>query len=72
MIDAVGMEAHGHREADGNKFAEAAQKAASLLPDAVAAKVTDRAGWTGSTLHAAIKAVRRAETVSDSASTAEK
>src|ERR1700744_3087892 len=38
-IDAVGMEAHGA----GAPLAELAQKAAGLLPDALAAKVTEKA-----------------------------
>jgi threonine dehydrogenase-like Zn-dependent dehydrogenase len=49
VIDAVGMEAHGHEEARGNKLAGEAQKAADLLPDTVAQKVTDKAArWIGS------------------------
>jgi threonine dehydrogenase-like Zn-dependent dehydrogenase len=65
VIDAVGMEAHGHEEARGNKLAQAAQKAAGLLPDSMAQKVTDKAAVDRlDALHAAVKAVRRGGTVS--------
>jgi threonine dehydrogenase-like Zn-dependent dehydrogenase len=58
-IDAVGMEAHG---APG---AEAMQKAAGLLPDALAAKVTEKAAVDRlSALLACIDTVRRGGTVS--------
>jgi len=58
-IDAVGMEAHG---APG---AEAAQKATGLLPDAIAAKVTEKAAVDRlSALLACIDSVRRGGTVS--------
>jgi threonine dehydrogenase-like Zn-dependent dehydrogenase len=65
VIDAVGMEAHGHEEARDNKLAGVAQKAADLLPDTVAQKVTDKAAVDRlDALHAAVKAVRRGGTVS--------
>ena len=65
IIDAVGMEAHGHREPAGNKLATAAQKATGLLPDAVAQRLTDNAGADRlDALHAAVTAVRRGGTVS--------
>jgi threonine dehydrogenase-like Zn-dependent dehydrogenase len=58
-IDAVGMEAHG---APG---AEAAQKLTGMLPDAMAAKVTEKAAVDRlSALLAAIDTVRRGGTVS--------
>ena len=41
IIDAVGMEAHGHDAAAGSKLAEVAQRATGLLPDRMAQKVTD-------------------------------
>jgi threonine dehydrogenase-like Zn-dependent dehydrogenase len=59
VIDAVGMEAHG---APG---AELAQKAAGLLPDALAAKATERFGTDRlSALLESIDTVRRGGTVS--------
>jgi threonine dehydrogenase-like Zn-dependent dehydrogenase len=62
-IDAVGMEAHGG--AHGNKLVSFAQKATGLLPDAVAAKVTDKAALDRiDALLGAIKGVRRGGTVS--------
>jgi threonine dehydrogenase-like Zn-dependent dehydrogenase len=65
VIDAVGMEAHGHGEPRGNRLVEAGQKATGLLPDSVAAKLTDRAAVDRlDALHAAVKAVRRGGTVS--------
>jgi threonine dehydrogenase-like Zn-dependent dehydrogenase len=65
VIDAVGMEAHGHDKPKASKLTEAAQKAAGLLPDKVAAKVTDKAAVDRlDALHAAIKGVRRGGTVS--------
>jgi threonine dehydrogenase-like Zn-dependent dehydrogenase len=65
IIDAVGMEAHGHSQPRASKLAEAAQKAAGLLPDAAAQRVTDRLGVDRlDALHTAIKAVRRGGTVS--------
>ncbi len=58
-IDAVGMEAHGA------PVGEAAQKLAGLLPDAVAAKVTEKAAVDRlSALLACIDSVRRGGTVS--------
>jgi threonine dehydrogenase-like Zn-dependent dehydrogenase len=60
VIDAVGMEAHGHDEAAGNKLAEVAQRATGLLPDRVAQKITDVAAVDRlDALHIAVKAVRR-------------
>jgi threonine dehydrogenase-like Zn-dependent dehydrogenase len=65
VIDAVGMEAHGHDEARSSKLTEVAQKAAGLLPDSIAAKVTDEAAVDRlDALHAAVKGVRRGGTVS--------
>jgi threonine dehydrogenase-like Zn-dependent dehydrogenase len=59
VIDAVGMEAHG---APG---AELVQKAAGLLPDALAARVTEKAAVDRlSALLAAIDTVRRGGTIS--------
>jgi threonine dehydrogenase-like Zn-dependent dehydrogenase len=60
-IDAVGMEAHGASP----PVAELAQKAAGLLPDAIAAKMTEKAAVDRlSALLAAIDTVRRGGTVS--------
>jgi threonine dehydrogenase-like Zn-dependent dehydrogenase len=60
-IDAVGMEAHGA----GAPLAELAQKAAGLLPDALAAKVTEKAAVDRLTaLLSCIDSVRRGGTVS--------
>ena len=65
VIDAVGMEAHGHDEAVAGKLAEVAQRATGLLPDSVAQKVTDVAAVDRlDALHVAVKAVRRGGTVS--------
>jgi threonine dehydrogenase-like Zn-dependent dehydrogenase len=65
VIDAVGMEAHGHDEPAASKVAEIAQRAAGLLPDRAARKVTDAAGVDRlGALHVAVKAVRRGGTVS--------
>jgi len=65
VIDAVGMEAHGHGAAAGNKLAEVAQRATGLLPDRVAQKITDAAAIDRlDALHVAVKAVRRGGTVS--------
>ena len=59
------MEAHGHDEPRISRLIEAGQKAMGLLPDSVAAKVTDRAALDGlDALHTAVKAVRRGGTVS--------
>jgi threonine dehydrogenase-like Zn-dependent dehydrogenase len=59
VIDAVGMEAHGA------PVAEVLQKAAGLLPDAVAQKVTETVGFDRlSALYAAFTLVRRGGTVS--------
>jgi len=59
VIDAVGMEAHG------SPRGSLAQKAAGLLPDAVARPMIDKYGVDRlAALHAAIKAVRRGGTVS--------
>jgi threonine dehydrogenase-like Zn-dependent dehydrogenase len=65
VIDAVGMEAHGFHEPRSSRLVEGVQKATGLLPDAVAARVTDRAGVDRlDALHTAVKAVRRGGTVS--------
>jgi len=65
VIDAVGMEAHGHDEGVASKVAEVAQRATGLLPDAAAQKVTDVAAVDRlDALHTAVKAVRRGGTVS--------
>ncbi len=65
VIDAVGMEAHGHTEAGSSKLAEVAQKATGLLPDRVAQKVADVGAVDRlDALHVAVKAVRRGGTVS--------
>ena len=59
VIDAVGMEAHGA------PFGRLAQQMTSLLPDAVAAKMMERAGVDRlSALHLAIDIVRRGGTIS--------
>lgn len=59
VIDAVGMEAHGAR------VAELAQKATGLLPDALAAKATEKAAVDRlSALLEAIDTVRRGGTIS--------
>ena len=71
IIDAVGMEAHGHDEPLFNKVAALGQKAAGLLPDSLAQKVTEKAGIDRlDALHAAVKGVRRGGTVSVSVCTA--
>jgi threonine dehydrogenase-like Zn-dependent dehydrogenase len=65
VIDAVGMEAHGHDEAAASKVTEVAQQVTGLLPDRAAQKVTDVAAVDRlGALHAAVKAVRRGGTVS--------
>ncbi|MFF5991589.1 zinc-dependent alcohol dehydrogenase [Prauserella flavalba] len=59
VIDAVGMEAHGA------PFGALAQQFASLLPNPVAAKLTEKAGVDRlSALHLAIDIVRRGGTIS--------
>jgi threonine dehydrogenase-like Zn-dependent dehydrogenase len=59
VIDAVGMEAHGA------PVAKLAQQATSFLPQAVAAKLMERAGVDRlSAFHVAIEAVRRGGTIS--------
>ncbi|HET9969384.1 MAG TPA: zinc-dependent alcohol dehydrogenase [Streptosporangiaceae bacterium] len=65
VIDAVGMEAHGHDAAAGSMLAEVAQRATGLLPDRMAQKVTDVAAVDRlDALHVAVKTVRRGGTVS--------
>ena len=65
VIDAVGMEAHGHDEPRSTRLIAAGQKATGLLPDSLAAKVSDRAALDRlDALHTAVKAVRRGGTVS--------
>jgi threonine dehydrogenase-like Zn-dependent dehydrogenase len=59
VIDAVGMEAHGA------PFGKLAQQIAGLLPDAVAAKMIEKAGVDRlAALHLAIDIVRRGGTIS--------
>jgi threonine dehydrogenase-like Zn-dependent dehydrogenase len=59
------MEAHGHDETAFTKAASVAQRAAGLLPDRLAQKVTDTAAVDRlDALHTAVKAVRRGGTVS--------
>jgi len=59
VVDAVGMEAHG------SPVAGFMQRAAGLLPDALAAKLTEKMGVDRlSVLYAGIDAVRRGGTVS--------
>jgi threonine dehydrogenase-like Zn-dependent dehydrogenase len=59
VIDAVGMEAHG------SPAGKLAQTIAGLLPDAAAAKLTEKAGVDRlGALHLAIDAVRRGGTIS--------
>ncbi len=59
VIDAVGMEAHGA------PFGKLAQTIAGMLPDAVAAKMIEKAGVDRlSVLHATIDTVRRGGTIS--------
>jgi threonine dehydrogenase-like Zn-dependent dehydrogenase len=65
IIDANGMEAHGHDEAAFTKAAATAQRATGLLPDRRPQKVTDAAAVDRlDALHVAVKAVRRGGTVS--------
>ena len=65
VIDAVGMEAHGHDRPRMNKLVETAQKLTGKLPDAVADKITDKAALDRlDALYAAVKGVRRGGTVS--------
>ena len=59
VIDAVGMEAHGA------PYGKAAQQLVGLIPDAIAAKMMERAGVDRlSVINAAIDAVRRGGTIS--------
>lgn len=59
VVDAVGMEAHG------SPVAGLMQRAAGMLPDALAAKVTEKMGVDRlAVVYAAIDAVRRGGTVS--------
>jgi threonine dehydrogenase-like Zn-dependent dehydrogenase len=65
VIDAVGMEAHGHDHPVATKLASGAQKMTGILPDAVAQKLTDKVGIDRlDALYAALKGVRRGGTVS--------
>ena len=65
VIDAVGMEAHGHSQPRAAKLAETAQKATGWLPDAAARRVIDKVAVDRlDALHTAIKGVRRGGTVS--------
>ena len=59
IIDAVGMEAHGA------PIGEAAQKVVGLIPDAIAARMMERAGVDRlSVINAAIDGIRRGGTIS--------
>ena len=59
VIDAVGMEAHGA------PFGKAAQQIVGLIPDAIAAKMMEKAGVDRlSVINAAIDGVRRGGTIS--------
>jgi threonine dehydrogenase-like Zn-dependent dehydrogenase len=59
VIDAVGMEAHGA------PFGKAAQQLVGLIPDAIAAKMMEKAGVDRlSVVNAAIDSVRRGGTIS--------
>jgi threonine dehydrogenase-like Zn-dependent dehydrogenase len=59
VIDAVGMEAHGA------PYGKAAQQIAGLIPDAIAAKLIEKAGVDRlSVINAAIDSVRRGGTIS--------
>jgi len=59
VIDAVGMEAHGA------PFGKAAQQIVGLIPDAIAAKMMEKAGVDRlSVINAAIDSVRRGGTIS--------
>jgi threonine dehydrogenase-like Zn-dependent dehydrogenase len=65
VIDAVGMEAHGHDEPRSTRLIAAGQKLTGLLPDSLAEKVSDQAALDRlDALHTAVKAVRRGGTVS--------
>jgi threonine dehydrogenase-like Zn-dependent dehydrogenase len=65
VIDAVGMEAHGHDEPRSSRLVEVGQKATGLLPHSVGAKVAEQAAVDRlDALHTAVKAVRRGGTVS--------
>jgi threonine dehydrogenase-like Zn-dependent dehydrogenase len=65
VIDAVGMEAHGHEHSRFNRVVETAQKLTGKLPDRLADKVTDKAALDRmDALYAAVKGVRRGGTVS--------
>jgi len=65
VIDAVGMEASGHDHGLASRAAAVAQRAAGMLPDRAARKITDLAGVDRlDALHVAVKAVRRGGTVS--------
>jgi len=65
VIDAVGMEAHGHSSPIRTKLAETAQLATTLLPDMVAAPLMEKAGIDRlDALRTAIRAVRRGGTIS--------
>ncbi|MDQ3958467.1 MAG: glutathione-dependent formaldehyde dehydrogenase [Actinomycetota bacterium] len=59
VVDAVGMEAHG------SPAAKTAQRMASLMPDALAQKIVEKAGVDRlAALHLAIDVVRRGGTIS--------
>ena len=64
VIDAVGMEAHGHDEPRSTRLVTAGQKLTGLLPDSVAERVADQGAVDRlDALHTAVKAVRRGGTV---------
>ena len=65
VIDAVGMEAHGHDEPRSSRLIAVGQKLTGLLPDSVGEKVADKGAVDRlDALHTAVKAVRRGGTVS--------
>jgi threonine dehydrogenase-like Zn-dependent dehydrogenase len=65
VIDAVGMEAHGHDRPKFNHVVETAHKLTGKLPDAVADRITDKTSMDRlDALYAAVKGVRRGGTVS--------
>ena len=65
VIDAVGMEAHGHDEPRSTRLIAVGQKFTGLLPDSASAKAADQGAVDRlDALHTAVKAVRRGGTVS--------
>ena len=64
VINAVGMEAHGHDEPRSTRLVTAGQKLTGLLPNSVAERVADQGAVDRlDALHTAVKAVRRGGTV---------